>query len=348
MAEFKHGIYGDMGESVISSSKSASIYYAFLGTLPVNLIRLEKNKDGSLPKYKDMGYVNSPMKLVDSSAKSAVGYSADWKHFSLCEIIKAFFCNTKGGVGPVFAINVLDPDTDRKSEVTTKTLEIASKRIEFVSDTIILDTLELEKQVVSDGEAKTLVEGTDYKLSYNYDSNKVTIEFLAEEISGSVAASYYEVDTSFMDNDETKAERLIGSLQEDGSATGIYALRKIFNDYGVHPSVLGAPGFMHINKVYNTLVSEGKTINDKFHNVILLGKKTMDVLLKMLFLFGLKVWIQKETFITVLLLQQLNSCVLTLKTTLFRLKYTTISLLLGLQNFVLTLTQLLLLTAKNK
>lgn len=276
MAEFKHGIYGDMGEDIISSSKSASIYYAFLGTVPVNLIRLEKNKEGSLPKYKDMGYVNSPMKLVDSSAKSAVGYSADWKHFSLCEVIKAFFCNTKGGVGPVFAINVLDPDTDRKSEVTTKTFEIANKRIEFVSDTIILDTLELEK--VGEGDvAGTLVEGTDYNLSYNYDSNKVTIEFLAEEISGSVAASYYEVDTSFMDSDETKAERLIGSLQEDGSATGIYALRKIFNDYGVHPSVLGAPGFMHINKVYNTLVSEGKTINDKFHNVIFSDIPTTEV-----------------------------------------------------------------------
>ena len=165
MAEFKHGVYGEMGESIISSSKSASIYYAFLGTVPVNLIRLEKNKNGSLPKYKDMEYVNSPMKLVDSSAKSAVGYSADWKHFSLCEVIKAFFCNTKGGVGPVFAINVLDPDTDRKSEVTTKTFEIASKRIEFVSDTIILDTLELEKQVamlINEGFLKTPEDVVNY------------------------------------------------------------------------------------------------------------------------------------------------------------------------------------------
>lgn len=266
MAEFKHGVYGEMGESIISSSKSASIYNAFIGTLPVNLIRLEKNKEGSYPKYKNEGYVNSPMKLVDTSAKSAVGYSADWKHFTLCEVIKAFFCNTKGGVGPVFAINVLDPDTDRKAEITTKSFEISNKRIEFVSDTIILDTLELEMQV--EDNSKTLVEGVDYNLSYNYDSNKVTIEFLADEITGSVAASYWEVDTSFMDSDETKAERLIGSLQEDGSATGIYALRKIFNDYGVHPSVLGAPGFMHLNKVYNTLVSEAKVINDKFHNIV--------------------------------------------------------------------------------
>ena len=72
MAEFKHGIYGEMGESVISSSKSASIYYAFLGTLPVNLIRLEKNKDGSYPKYKNEGYVNSPMKLVDIETSTPI------------------------------------------------------------------------------------------------------------------------------------------------------------------------------------------------------------------------------------------------------------------------------------
>lgn len=266
MAEFKHGVYGEMGESIISSSKSASIYYAFVGTLPVNLIRLEKNADGSLPTYKDMGYVNSPLKLVDTSAKSAVGYSADWKNFTLCEVIKAFFCNTKGGVGPVFAINVLDPDTDRKSVVTTKSFDVSNKRVEFVSDTIILDTLELEMQVGE--ESKTLVEGTDYNLSYNYDSNKVTIEFLGDSVADSVAATYYEVDTSFMEDDTTKAERLIGSLQEDGSASGVYALRKIFNDYGVHPSVLGAPGFMHLNKVYNALVSQGKEINDKFHNVV--------------------------------------------------------------------------------
>lgn len=266
MAEFKHGVYGEMGESIISSSKSASIYYAFLGTLPVNLIRLEKNKDGSLLKYKDMGFVNTPLKLVDTSAKSAVGYSEDWKKFTLCEVIKAFFCNTKGGVGPVFAINVLDPDTDRKAEITTKSFEVSNKRVEFVSDTIILDTLALEMQVGE--ESKTLVEGTDYNLSYNYDSNKVTVEFLAETVANSVAATYYEVDTSFMDNNETKAERLIGTLQEDGSASGIYALRKIFNDYGVYPSVLGAPGFMHLNKVYNALVSQGKEINDKFHNIV--------------------------------------------------------------------------------
>lgn len=280
MAEFKHGVYGEMGNSIINSSKSSSIYYAFLGTLPVNLIRLEKNKDGTYPKYKDMGYVDTPMKLVDSSAKSAVGYSDNWKTFTLCEVVKAFFCNTKGNVGPLFVINVLDPDTDRKAEVTTKSYAISNKRIEFVSDTIILDTLKLEKQVGEDevdAEAKTLVEGTDYNLSYNYDSNKVTIEFLADEITGSVAASYWEVDTSFMDSDEAKAERIIGSLQEDGSASGVYALRKIFNDYGVHPSVLGAPGFMHLNKVYNALVSQGKEINDKFHTVVFSDIPTTEV-----------------------------------------------------------------------
>lgn len=266
MAEFKHGVYGEMGNSITSSAKSASIYYAVLGTLPVNLVRLEKKADGSYPKYKDAGYVNYPMKFVDNSAKSAAGYSSDWKHFSLCEVVNAFFCNTKGGVGPVFAINVLDPDTDRKEEVTAQSYEISNKRVEFISDTIILDTLKLDMQVES--EAKTLVEGTDYNLSYNYDSNKVTIEFLAEEISGTVAVSYTEVDTSFMENPAKMAERLIGSLQEDGTATGIYALRKIFNEYGVHPSVVGAPGFMHLNKVYNALVSQTKEINDKFHAVV--------------------------------------------------------------------------------
>ena len=45
-------------------------------------------------------------------------------------------------------------------------------------------------------------------------------------------------------------------------------MRKIFNDYGVYPSVLGAPGFMHLNKVYNALLSQGKEINDKFHNIV--------------------------------------------------------------------------------
>lgn len=275
MAEFKHGVYGGMGESIINSSKSASIYYAVLGTAPVNLVRLERKKDGTLPKYKDVGLVNAPMKLVDSGAKSVVGFSPDWKRFTLCEVVNAFFCNTKGGVGPVFAINVLDPDTDRQAEVTAKKFSVVNKRVEFVSDTIIIDTLSLSATVGE--EVKTLVEGEDYKLSYNYDSNRLTIEFLKETVTGEVAASFYEIDTSFLDNDTTKAERLIGSLQETGEATGIYALRKIFQQYGVHPSVLSAPGFMHLNKVYNQLVSQGKEINDKFHCVVFSDIPTTEV-----------------------------------------------------------------------
>ena len=44
--------------------------------------------------------------------------------FTLCEAVYAHFNNTRGNIGPIYVINVLDPSAGkhRKETATTKTL----------------------------------------------------------------------------------------------------------------------------------------------------------------------------------------------------------------------------------
>lgn len=52
---YKHGAYGEIGDSKVASTTQADVVAAYIGTAPVNLIR----------GYADMDLVNMPIKLTD-------------------------------------------------------------------------------------------------------------------------------------------------------------------------------------------------------------------------------------------------------------------------------------------
>lgn len=236
--EFLYGAYADIGNSVVTASVQVSTVPVYIGTFPVNLIA----------GYADAKVINYPVKLSNfNQAAKTVGYSENWDAFTGCEAIAAQFDNAKGNVGPVYVINVLDPDKHKATEATTKTLAFANGRAEFISDTVILDTIALEEKT----------KDVDYKVSYNFDKGKVVITSLDDEspLTGNIVATYYDVDTTSIDEDT-----IIGESTE-GAYTGVYALKLMYPELGVVPSLVAAPGWTDKPNVYKALIRATEKIN---------------------------------------------------------------------------------------
>lgn len=236
--EYLYGAYGHVGNTVAQSATQAGTVPVYVGTLPVNLIR----------GYKDLNIINYPVKLTNySNAQRTVGYSGDWKKFTLCEALKAHFDNVNGNIGPIYVINVLNPDVHAKKDPTTVTLAFSNGQATIKSDTIILDTLALEEKA----------EGTDYTVDYNFTKGIVTISSKGStKITGSVTASYKEVDVSLITKDD-----IIGGVTEGGEYSGLGALKLLYQEQYAVCNLIAAPGWSQIPDVYNAMLTASQKIN---------------------------------------------------------------------------------------
>ena len=235
MSVYKHGTYGEYGESVGHISTKSKTNAVYVGTAPVNLVR----------GYKD--YVNAPVKLADfGAAKARMGYSKDWAKFTLCEAFRVHLDNEAGNVGPIIAINVLNPDEHKKDSSTTRALTFTNGRATFESDTIILDTLVLAE----------LVEGEDFEVSYDFAKGLVIITSIGDAVSGTVNATFDEVDASLVTDED-----IIGGVTEGGEYTGLGCLELIYNELGVVPNLLAAPVWSETPAVYKAMLKAAAKIN---------------------------------------------------------------------------------------
>ena len=108
---YLYGAYGHIGETVAQNAVQAGTTVVYIGTAPVNLVR----------GFASAGVINEPVKLnnlVDAQRK--LGYASEWGAFTLCEAMSAHFNNALGNIGPIFAINVLDP-SEGKHRATAET-----------------------------------------------------------------------------------------------------------------------------------------------------------------------------------------------------------------------------------
>ena len=158
---YKHGAYGEITDSKVTAAKQADVVAVYIGTAPINLIR----------GYAEKGLVNMPIRVANmSDTQNKLGYSGDWESFTLCEAFAEHFDNTVGNVGPIYVVNVLDPDTHKSAEAITKDLTFNNQRAEFESSDIILDTFAIND----------MAESVDYSLGYNYVKGTVVVKLLKE------------------------------------------------------------------------------------------------------------------------------------------------------------------------
>ncbi|MBD5469212.1 MAG: phage tail sheath family protein [Lachnospiraceae bacterium] len=236
---YRHGAYGERTVSQVKSAKQAKENVVYFGTAPINLIR----------GYDDADLVNVPVKLKNlGEAQSKVGYSDRWDGFTLCEAIDYHFNNTTGNIGPIYIVNVLDPDTHRKSSSTTKAVPFSNGSGSFVSDAVILDTIAIEDKT----------EGVDYTIEYDFDRATVTIKSLidTDQLSGTVDVSFFEIDLSLV-----TSSTIIGQHTASGIYTGIASVALLYMRENAVPNILAAPGWSEIPAVYKALCSAAQKIN---------------------------------------------------------------------------------------
>lgn len=234
---YKHGAYGEITTSKVTDAQQGDVVAAVIGTAPINLIRGYAEKD----------LINMPVKVANmGDAQNKLGYSADWSKFTVCEAFAQHFDNTVGNVGPIYVVNVLDPDAHKAAEKTTKELTVSNRRAELESSDIILDTFAIADKV----------EGVDYALEYNFAKGTVIVKMLTDDAISSVTCSYNTVDASAV----TSAD-IIGQTTENGEYTGLHALKLIYQYHNAVLNMLAAPGWSHDPAVYRAMCSIVQKLN---------------------------------------------------------------------------------------
>lgn len=264
MADYKHGTYGEFADSIGAAATQSGTIAVYVGKAPVNLVR----------GYK--AYVNAPVALVDfASVTGRMGYSGNWALFDLCEAFKLHFNNTSGNIGPIVAINVLDPDKHKKASATTVSLTFVNGRATFESDTIILDTFVLADKV----------EGTDFALDYDFAKSQVIINSLGTAISGTVEGSYTEVDPAQV----TEAD-IIGQATPDGLYSGLGCVQLVYQELNLIPNILCCPGWSSKPAVYKAMITAGTKINGHWDAMVAADIPVLDASAKVDTIAAAKKW----------------------------------------------------------
>lgn len=272
MADYKHGTYGEFAESIGAVAIQSGTVAVYVGIAPVNLVRGFE------------AYVNAPVKLTDFvSATRYMGYSSNWAQFDLCEAFKVHFNNTLGNIGPIVAINVLDPAIHKKTEATTQNLTFVNGRATFESDTIILDTLVLADKV----------EGTDFAIDYDFTKGQVIITSIGEPITGTLQATYSEVDTS-----QITAEDIIGGATASGEYSGLGCIGLVYPELNMIPNIICCPGWSTETTVYNAMISAGTKINGHWDAVVCADIPVLDGATKVDTIEAAKKWKADNAYIS--------------------------------------------------
>ena len=269
---YKHGTYGEFASSIGALATQSGTVAAYVGIAPVNLVR----------GYAQ--YVNNPVKLTDfATATRYMGYSKNWTQFDLCEAFKLHFNNQLGSVGPIVAINVLNPAVHKKTAQTTKTLSFINGRATFESDTIILDTLVLADKV----------EGTDFTIDYDFSKGQVIVNSIGTAITGTVNATYGEVDPAMVDQDD-----IIGGVTASGEYTGLGCMGLVYPELNLIPNIICCPGWSHVPAVYNAMLTAGTKINGHWDAVVCADIPVVDDKTKVDTIEAAKTWKKEKAYVS--------------------------------------------------
>ena len=215
------------------------------GTAPVNLAD------------DPFSVINKPVLCYTwAEAVSKLGYSDDYDKYTLCASMYASFQLFR--VAPVIFVNVLNPNTHKK---TNQTVDVAVENLQATVpvEGILMNSVEVKKITGSEGsETETaLIRNTDYILSFN-DNGYLVITLIA---SGD--ATRLRVASTSIDPSAVTANDVIGVSTAAGEK-GMETLRQIYPRFGMTPGLLLAPGWSHIPDVGTALAAKCTEINGVF------------------------------------------------------------------------------------
>lgn len=212
-------------------------------------------------------YVNKPVICYEyGEAVKTLGYSGNWKDFTLCESMFSEF--QLYGVKPIIFINVLDPKK-HKTAVPEKAVPLVSG-VATITDPVIKSTL-----VVKDGIGGTkLVENEDYIAEFNDDGELVITDIAGGPDSGleNFAVSYDKVDAS-----KVTAMDIIGGVSQSGEVKGLEWASAIYTLFSMVPGILAAPGWSQDPTVAAVLKAKALTLCGLFRCIALTDVDTKEV-----------------------------------------------------------------------
>lgn len=252
----KHGVYvTQKGTSISTPAVAESGIPFFIGTAPIQ-------SAGTPAK------VGVPVLCTNwGEAVEKLGYSDDWKAYTLCEAMYSHF--KLFGCQPAIFCNVLDP-ASMSAAVESAEMKLSDHKVLLPIGAINDNALEV-KAIGDAGNA--YVRDTDY--STYYDGENLVIEAISTGAmydSEKVAVAYKAVTPT--------------TITEAMVASGLESIELCLTLFGVVPDLICAPGFSQSSAVAAVMATKAAGINGMFPAKALIdinsgedGAKTYDSVL---------------------------------------------------------------------
>ncbi|MEC0171166.1 phage tail sheath family protein [Paenibacillus graminis] len=241
---FKHGVtIIEQPTSVLAPTQAASGIPFVVGTAPLHL--------ASAPVP-----VNTPvLAFTYAEAVAALGYSDNWKDFTLAEMIYSHF--SLYAKAPMILVNVLDPAT-HKTTIAPASLPVSNRVATLAVDGVLLSSLVVKS---SDG-ATTYSKATDYTAAFDDDGHVM----ITTKSTGVIAANVTQLQVGYdkLKPDAVEADDIIGGVTIDGAYTGFELVNQVYPRFGILPDLLLAPGWSHLPAVAAVMKAKAGNINGNF------------------------------------------------------------------------------------
>lgn len=243
---YKHGVHvSEVPTSVVPPAQTTAGLPVVVGTAPIHLASSRE-------------YVNKPFLAYSySEAVKNLGYSSNWKNYSLCEFMKSHF--RLFNVSPVVFINVLDPERHKKDVTNVEINSDATKVFKVEQDGVLLDTLKV--YLTAGGEE--LEQNVDYTVAFDSNGNVVISPVYGGKITSSQTSlfvSYTHLDPSMVTNMD-----IIGGVDAvTGKVTGLELINRVFPMFRLVPGLILAPGWSSDPVVAAVMKAKTYNINGLF------------------------------------------------------------------------------------
>lgn len=246
---YEHGITSEQVETSISTPRTAGSGIVFVvGTAPVQQVG---------------GKVNDPvLALLYKEAVSALGYSDNWRNYTLCEVMYSHF--QLYGVSPVVFVNVLDPKKHKKT-VEAEEYEVIDRQARLPFEAIAESV-----EVTSDDGSTTYAVDEDFGLLYDGDS------LILEVLEGGAipdTANKLKIAFTAVDPSKVSDSDIIGGFNvATKKSTGFELVDAAFAKFGIVPDLILCPGWSHRPEIAAIMTAKAENINGVFE-----GKALIDI-----------------------------------------------------------------------
>lgn len=220
---YKHGVYtSEQATSLVAMTELDSGLIIAVGTAPVHLAT------SPVP-------ANTPVLCYTyKEAVAALGYSDDWKNYSLCEAMKTQFALFN--VAPIVFINVLDA-TKHKTDVSAVSAKIEDG-IVTMDEPVLANTLVVKLETGSD----TLTKDADYTVGHSDDGKLIITPISGGKIAEGTTQLYLSY--AKLDPSAVTAKDVVGGINTETNKTeGFELVEEIYPRFGLVPGILIAPGW---------------------------------------------------------------------------------------------------------